>query len=168
MKKSRRYNTRRISLKISYSVQEVSELFSVHKNAVLNWIKAGLKIIDQRKPYLINGADLVEFLNTKQKKRKHKCKHNEFYCFKCRVPRKPHPGSVKITPRNIHRLKITAKCELCLTPVFKEGSAKKLQEIEKLYSVQSQQQEHIVSCDDVSINSDTKGSTEDEQIQFKK
>ena len=155
--KRRKYNTRRISLKISYSVQEIAELFGIHKNAALNWIKAGLKIIDQKKPYLINGADLVEFLNMRQKKRKHKCKPDEFYCFKCRLPRKPLLGSIQITPRNIHRLKITAKCSACLTRVFKEGSAKKRAEIEQNYASVLQPQEHIIGCKEVSTNSDIIG-----------
>lgn len=160
--KRRKYNTRRISLKISYSVQEIAELFGIHKNAALNWIKTGLKIIDQKKPYLINGADLVDFLNIRQKKRKHKCKPDEFYCFKCRLPRKSSPGSVLITPRNIHRLKITAKCSVCLTNVFKEGSAKKRTEIEQNYAAVSQPQEHIIVCKEVSINSDIKGVSQHE------
>jgi len=166
--KKRKYNTRRISLKISYSVQEIAELFGIHKNAALNWIKAGLKIIDQKKPYLINGSDLIEFLNIRQKKRKHKCKLDEFYCFKCRLPRKPLSGSIQITPRNIHRLKITAKCSVCLTNIFKDGSAKKQDEIELTYGFAMQPQEHIVGCNDTSINSDILENDKYEQIQFQK
>lgn len=160
--KKRKYNARRISLKISYSVQEVAELFGIHKNAALNWIKAGLKIIDQKKPYLINGAELVEFLNTRQKKRKHKCKPDEFYCFKCRLPRRPLPGSILITLRNVHRLKISAKCSDCLTNVFKDGSVKKRDEIEQNYAAVSHPLEHIIGCKEVSINSDILGVSKNE------
>lgn len=165
MKKKRRYNTRRVSLKISYSVQEVAELFSIHKNAVLMWIRAGLKIIDLKKPYLINGRDLSDFLNNKQKKRKHKCKPDEFFCFKCRLPRKPIPSSISITPRNLHRLKISAKCEICRTSMFKEGSTKKLVEFEKIFSLLLQPLEHIIGCNKVSLNSDTNGDDQHESIQ---
>lgn len=73
---------------MSYSVQEVAELYGLHKNAVLRWIKDGLPIIDQRKPYLIYGADFADYLDGRQKKRKHKCGSDEFYCCKCRAPRK--------------------------------------------------------------------------------
>ena len=67
--KKRKYNTRLIRLTTSYSVQEVAELYHLHKGAVLRWIKDGLKIIDQHKPYLIHGSELLYFKQTtKQQK----------------------------------------------------------------------------------------------------
>lgn len=165
MAKKRKYSTRKVSLKMSYTVQEVSELFDLHKNAVLSWIKAGLKIIDQKKPYLINGGDLVEFLTSRQKKRKHKCKPNELFCFKCRLPRKPKSGSALITQRNTRRLKISANCEDCETKMFKADSFKNLKELEKIYQIVMQQPEHIVGCNNTSINSDMSESDNHEQIQ---
>jgi hypothetical protein len=153
MKKRRKYNTRRISSKMSYSVQEIAELCSLHKNAVLTWVRSGLKTIDQKKPYLINGAVLIEYINNKQKSRKHKCKPNELFCFKCRQPRKPKTDSVSITTRNIHRLKISAKCEVCETKMFKEASVQRRPELEKTYSVVLQTQEHILGCNNLSVNS---------------
>lgn len=164
-KKRRRYNTRRISRNKSYSIQEIAELFNLHKHSVLLWIKSGLKKIDDSKPYLIYGADLIHFLDNKQKKRKHKCKPNELFCFKCKCPRLPKSGSVQITARNVYRLKISAKCEICNTKMFKDASVQRRSELEKTFSAILQAQEHILACNNLSANCDIEGNKEYESIQ---
>ena len=150
---------------MSYSVQEIAELYSLHKNAVFMWVRSGLKIIDQKKPYLINGSDLIEFLNTKQKKRKHKCKPDELFCFKCRLPRTSQLNSVSITPRNLHRLKISGRCAVCNTKMFKEASVQRCSELELIFAGVLQTQEHIIDCDNLSLNSDNKESKKYEPVQ---
>lgn len=136
--KKRRYNTRRIHLTTSYSALEVAELYGLHKGSVLNWIKQGLKIIDQHKPYLIRGSDLFDFLNKRQKQRKVNCQLNELYCFKCRAPRKPISESVQITKRNNCRLKIEGRCHTCNTKMFRDGALSKIEEIRKIFSIETQ------------------------------
>jgi transposase len=38
----------------SYTVEEIANLFCVHKNTVRAWLKAGLPICDDRKPTVEN------------------------------------------------------------------------------------------------------------------
>ncbi len=144
---------RLIRLTVSYSVQEVAELFQLHKSAVLRWIKEGLQIIDQRKPYLIYGSHLVDFLKLKQNRRKHKCKENELYCCKCRQPRQAILGSISIEQRNVHRLKIKGLCVVCKTSIYKDASAKKYDELLKIFIANRQLELHIIESNDFSINS---------------
>ncbi len=61
-------NPNKAKIHRSYTVEEIAELFGVHKNTVRAWLKAGLPICDDRKPMLILGADLRSFL--KERKRK--------------------------------------------------------------------------------------------------
>ncbi len=163
--KKRRYNTRRIHLTTSYSALEVAELFGLHKGSVLNWIKQGLKIIDQHKPYLIRGSDLFDFLNKRQKQRKVSCQPNELYCFKCRAPRRPLNESIQITKRNNCRLKIEGCCFICNTKMFRDGALSKLDEFRKIFSIELQSQEHIVECELPSVNSDINKEVIIEQVQ---
>lgn len=86
MKKRRTYNTRLIRQSLTYSVQEVAELYGLHKNAVLRWVKDGLPLLEPRKPYLIYGGELASYLKSRQTGRKRKCKPDEFFCCKCRTP----------------------------------------------------------------------------------
>lgn len=144
MKKKRRsYNIRLIRLNLSYSVQDITELYGIHKNAALRWIKDGLPVIDQRKPYLIHGADLADYLKKKQAGRKHKCKPDEFFCFKCRQPRKAWGDMADIEIRNESKLSISGLCATCETPVRRAGSVSKLPEYQKIFLIQTMPLPHI-------------------------
>lgn len=155
MKKKRRsYNTRLIRLNLSYSVQEITELYGIHQNAVLRWIKNGLPVIDQRKPYLVHGADLADYLKKKQAGRKHKCRPDEFFCFKCRLPRKAWGDLVDIVIRNESKLSISGLCATCETPVRRAGAVKKLPEYQKLFLTQTMPASHITDRNPASVMCD--------------
>lgn len=53
----------------SYTVAEAARALSVTRNTVRNWIKDGLPIVSDRKPYLILGRDLKAHLDTRSAKR---------------------------------------------------------------------------------------------------
>ncbi len=142
-KKKRTYNTRRIKRDISYNMQEISELFGIHKNAVRNWFKAGLPKIDARRPFMVHGSDLIEFLNNRQTKRKRKCKSDELYCFRCRAPRKAKTGSIEFIPLSETKLNIHGKCEECGTSTYRAGSIKKRQEYERIFAFVTLAEKHI-------------------------
>lgn len=146
MRKSRTYNTRLIRRKSSYSVQDVAELFRLHKNAVLRWLRDGLDRIDEKKPYFIYGETLAEYLQQKQQKRKHKCASDEFFCCKCRMPRKPWEHLVDIKIQNQKKLIISGVCVACGTAIRRIGATKKLIEYQKIFLVQALEGQHIDEC----------------------
>jgi len=80
--KKRTYNTRLIKRDYSYFVCEIADLFDLHPQAVRRWITAGLAIIDERRPFLIHGRDLIAFLNERQSQRKQPCAADELYCLR--------------------------------------------------------------------------------------
>ncbi|MCH8209439.1 MAG: helix-turn-helix domain-containing protein [Nitrospinae bacterium] len=82
-------NPRRVKIHRNYTVNEIACLFNVHKNTVRSWIKAGLPIIDDKRPMLILGLDLFAFLKIKRAKSKRPCKAGEMYCLRCRKPKTP-------------------------------------------------------------------------------
>ena len=153
-KKKRTYNVRRICLTQSYSVQEVAELFGIHKNSVLQWKKSGLPVIDDKKPFLFYGGDLAEFLRKRQSSRKHKCQPNEFYCCKCRKPRTPWANLVDVEFKNSKKILLKALCSVCETSIQRMGATKKLSEYRKTFSIQTKQEEHIIASSLPSANCD--------------
>jgi hypothetical protein len=64
-RRKRTYNVRRIKATWPYTVQEIAELFRIHKNAVLRWLKDGLQANKDQRPFLIRGEELIRFLNAR-------------------------------------------------------------------------------------------------------
>lgn len=87
---TRRYNYRLVKIHRTYRVDEIARLFGLHRNTVRDWIKrGGLKTIDDRRPVLILGSELIAFLQARRIKNKRPCAPGEIYCVRCRLPRVP-------------------------------------------------------------------------------
>ncbi|MCC7037810.1 MAG: helix-turn-helix domain-containing protein [Alphaproteobacteria bacterium] len=163
--KKRTYNTRLIRLGMSYTVQEVAALFRLHKGAVLRWIKDGLHVIDQRKPYLIYGAELASYLDSKQKKRKQKCRPDELFCCRCRAPRKAWKNLAEIEQRTATKLIIRAICVACNTPLYRLGTINHLPEYQKTFIIQTIGEARITETLPPIVNSDIRKDAAHAPIQ---
>lgn len=94
---------------MSYTAKEVSDCLGINEKTCLRWIEAGLPIVPgSRKPILMLGAQIKEFLKKKDSKKKIELKKNEFYCFKCKAPRRAKRGSIN---RLAHHK--TSICSVC-------------------------------------------------------
>lgn len=87
--RKRHPNHRRVKIHRTYTVKGIAKLFVIHKNTVRDWVRTGLGIIDDKRPTLILGSDLVEFLKARRVKNRRPCCPGQFYCLRCRVPRYP-------------------------------------------------------------------------------
>lgn len=151
---SRKYNLRRIKATWPYTVQEIASLLGIHKNAVLRWCKEGLQVDQECRPWLIRGDSLIRFLSDRQTTRKHKCGLTEFYCFRCREPRKAYLNIVDIVIENATRIRVKTVCEKCDAAMGKVQSVQKMDEIRKHFHVQQQHDRRIRERGDTSVNSD--------------
>ena len=106
-------NPNLVKIHRSYLVEEIAALFNLHKNTVRNWVKEGLPINDDLRPMLILGCDLREFLKQRKAKQKRPCKFYEFYCLKCRAPKKPAGNMAEYLPMSETRGRLTAICPSC-------------------------------------------------------
>ena len=129
------YNTRLVRRGLSYSIQEIAELFGLHPNAVRRWAKDGLPTIDDRRPHLVYGADLIEFLNRRQKGRKRPCAADEMFCCRCRAPRRPAGGRATIEQVNARQFRLQGTCEVCGAPINRGGSLARLPEVAKAFTI---------------------------------
>ncbi len=94
---------------MSYTMEELSNNLGVNKKTISCWIASGLKIIEgSKRPILITGSDLKEFLRKKDAKKKVKLKRNESYCFHCKAARRAKRGSI----RTLKDKKI-GECSVC-------------------------------------------------------
>lgn len=113
VRRSYTYNTRLIRRTLTYSIQDVAELFGLHPNAIRRWLKSGLPVIERTRPFLFYGGDLIAFLDARQKGRKRPCGSGEMYCCRCREARRAALNSVTMEQQNLRMNLIRGTCELC-------------------------------------------------------
>lgn len=138
-KKKRNHNPNLIKEKHSYTFAEISEALNIHPRTVQSWHKQGLKVIDEvSKPYLVYGGELRQFVKAKQQKQKHPLKAGEFFCPKCRSPKKSRPENrtFEITQKKLGKTSkqafIRGICEVCSQPLLLFSSDRKIEELEKM------------------------------------
>jgi excisionase family DNA binding protein len=116
IRRNRRPDWRRIKTLRSYTIQEAADTLRVHRNAVRHWIKkCGLPALADRRPHLIRGADLIEFLKGRRAARRTKCGSGQLFCLKCRLPRSPAAGLVEYRASAAGRGSLIGICTVCET-----------------------------------------------------
>ena len=124
----RHQNPRLAKIHRSYRVDEIADLYRVHKNTVLNWIKQGLPVFDNKRPLMILGSDLNAFHAKLRAKNKHPCKLNEIYCMKCKTPKNPMPDMVELQSVNDKIGNLVAICPECETMMYRRISMAKIKQ----------------------------------------
>jgi hypothetical protein len=125
----KRLNPRRVKIHRSYTVDEVAQLFRVHKNTVRAWVKAGLQTIDERRLTLILGRVLACFLHERRQRTRQRCQPGQLYCIRCRAPKDPAgrvAEYVAITPISGN---IRGRCGTCGTVMWRRVSLRNLTDV---------------------------------------
>jgi excisionase family DNA binding protein len=122
----RHHNYRRVKIHRNYTVEEIASLFGVHRNTVRAWVKIGMRTSDDRRPTLIRGTDLSDFLHARRAKNKQPCNPGEFYCVRCRAPKVPAGDLVEYTPFTEKSGNLQAICPDCESIMNRRTSLAKL------------------------------------------
>ena len=141
----RKHNPSRIREKHCYTVEEVADLLSTHKNTIRSWMKQGLRRIDDAKPYLIHGIDLKAFIIQRQQSAKKPCQMGEIYCFRCRTPRKPWESIVDVTFLNQKTAQLTGICSVCEGKLNRRTSVTALEDHSKTFHIQQLVNSRIIA-----------------------
>jgi excisionase family DNA binding protein len=86
---ARHSNPGRVKIHYSYTVEEAARVLGRHKNTVRSWINGGLPVVSDRRPVLILGRALRDFLSAQRSRLRKKCANGELYCLSCRSPKEP-------------------------------------------------------------------------------
>jgi len=148
-------NHRLVKIHRNYTVEEIAKLFGFHKNTVRIWIKNGLSTIDNKRPMLILGKDLEDFIKKRRTKNKKKCKPGEIYCVRCRSPKFPAEGMADFSFVTDKIGNLEAICPDCASIMNQRVSMAKLDQIRKKIDITiPKAQQHIVESNKPIVNSD--------------
>lgn len=155
--KKRRHNPNLAKIHRSYTVEEAADLYDVFKGTVRNWIKAGLPVLDDKRPMLILGSDLAAFHQARRTKNKQKCLPGEMYCVRCRAPKSPALGMADYKPITATMGNLIAICPTCGSIMNRRASLAKLEQVRgKIDITMPQALQHIVDSSHPTVNSDLK------------
>jgi hypothetical protein len=87
MGRYREASRRGIKIHRSYTVDETARNLKVAKVTVRRWIKNGLPALTERRPIIILGSDLAQFLSTSEPRQT--CQPHECYCVNAVALRSP-------------------------------------------------------------------------------
>ena len=119
-------NYRLVKIHRNYSVEEIASLFNAHKNTVRQWVKQGLPVLDKKRPMLIHGSDLSQFLKERRSRHKKTCKPGEIYCVRCRDPRYPVDMEADYEPSTDILGNLIGICPYCEILIYRRVSINKL------------------------------------------
>ena len=122
-------NPQLVKIHRSYTVEEVARLLGKHKNTVRNWVKDGLATIDGKRPMLILGPDLVEFIKKRRAKNRQSCKPGQLYCVRCRAPKFPWGDMADYEPVTEKFGNLTAICPDCELNINRRVSLARIWEV---------------------------------------
>ena len=131
---AKRPNWRKVKKHRSYTVDEAARCLSVHKGTIRRYIKVGLPTLDDQRPLLILGVDLIAFLKC-QTPEKQKCALHECFCLKCRKPQPPAFDEAEFTADKAHSGQLRAFCEVCATVMHKRVSHAQYYDLSRVLAV---------------------------------
>ena len=108
------FQNTRIRTHLVYTVWEAAETLGCHRQTVIRWIKdKGLQADCSRKPWLIEGHVLREFLWARKKKCKARLALHHCYCLGCKSPRTPDGKIADFRLQTAESGMLTALCPDC-------------------------------------------------------
>ena len=115
---ARRHDVRRVKIHRSYNTSELAKALGVAKQTVSRWIDAGLPVIERKRPLLIHGSDLRAFLQA-HRPRKQPCRPGQFYCLRCRAPKRPAFGEADFIPTTTKTGMLEGLCSDCGSMIYR-------------------------------------------------
>ncbi|WP_165901548.1 helix-turn-helix domain-containing protein [Ancylobacter aquaticus] len=141
----------------TYDVAEMAKLLGTHRNTVRRWLKDGLQPLDDVRPIVVHGSELKAFLTKRRKARRNACAPDEFFCFRCRAPRRAAAGMVDVRHRTATVAALTGLCATCGTPMHRTVRRTALPALAESYDLQTLAPERLNGCTAPSLNGDLKG-----------
>lgn len=127
----RTYDPRKAKSNRSYTLKQIAALYDVNIATVRSWIRNGLKLLDDQRPYMVHGPVLRKYLEEKQAARKWPKAADTLPCFTCSGPRKIKNGSFKIIKFNTDKIRVQGDCVDCGKTIGRGDISKNISALER-------------------------------------
>ena len=114
------YPHRRVRYWYSYAIDEICELyedFNLHPQTVRKWVKQGLQTIDQGKPTLIYGYELILYLKRHNTANKRSTEFDQMFCMTCKDARPIFKNEIAVE-QEAQYLRVRGRCRECKGLMF--------------------------------------------------
>lgn len=126
-------NPMRVKATRTYDVMEAARALGRTAATIRNWIKDGLEVLASRKPFLILGQAIRDYIKGKSASRKASLQNDELYCLSCKSGRRPHNMAVAVIAQNGKTLRLSGVCVACKCACSRIISASKLQVFSEVF-----------------------------------
>lgn len=109
----KRANPMAVKASLTYTIDEAAAALGKSKGTIRNWIKDGLPVMAAKKPLLISGRELRDYIRAKSKQSKISLGTDQLYCLSCRTGEKPIDMVVEVLPNNTKTDRLKGLCEAC-------------------------------------------------------
>ncbi|WP_197435045.1 excisionase family DNA-binding protein [Nitratireductor arenosus] len=130
----RRFDPRRIKRHHSYTVDEAARTIGATRGTVRRWLDNDLPAIRDRRPFLILGEDLANYM-ARRARPKIACPPGTCYCVKCHQARQPAGNIAEFVPINAHSGNLRALCPDCGYLMHRRTSFSQLEAIRGILDV---------------------------------
>ncbi len=131
----RRLNHRILRSARSYTIIEVADVLGVTTGTVRGWVRSGLPAMVARRPYLILGSELRDFLDSRRRKSKVELQADELYCFRCKAAIKPLGLMVDAHEQSVNTLRLQGLCEVCGGVCNRAISRAQISQFQRIFDV---------------------------------
>ena len=116
---SRSYKGVHIKKHDVYTVEDLKALYSVSANTVSNWVREGFLPSDRNRPYLFQGAAVIQFHRGRQDRQRKNLRPGEFKCTGCKAAVFPEVKTIQEHSPSRGAAMYFALCPDCGVQVYK-------------------------------------------------
>ena len=109
----KRANQMAVRASLTYDIGEAARALDVTPATIRNWINDGLHVMSSRKPYLLLGAAIREYLREKYAKAKRPLGEDKLFCVSCKDGRNPKDMAVSLTKSGPKTSMLKGVCGQC-------------------------------------------------------
>jgi hypothetical protein len=128
-KRPRGPDHRLVKIHRTYTIQEAANVLGVHQHTVRAWIRNDLPLVDDKRPCLVRGLDLISYLKRRRARNKRPCGPGQIYCVKCRIPQTPASDMVDYIPRTDRTGDLIGFCPRCEKLIYRRISWVRFDEV---------------------------------------